>query len=155
MNRRTNKALDLYLATSSLSWRDDKIFLFYSSWHIMLSSSFYMQSFRYSTHSVCDRLRLPPGWSKSSLCSQVISLVLSWGGSFIEDFNECYMKFISMKQAFIYLFISLPRLTSRRHGRWEGWRQKTAPTSVTHFRPVNCCRMEHNFFTIVYIGEVC
>ena len=43
--------------------------------------------FEHSTHSVSDRLRLPPGWSKSSLCAHVISLVLSWGGSFIEDFT--------------------------------------------------------------------
>ena len=30
-----------------------------------------------------------------------------------------------------------------------------APNSVKHFRPVNCCRIEHDFFTIGYMGELC
>ena len=38
---------------------------------------------------------------------------------------------------------TLHRLTSRRHGRWEGWRHKTAPNTVTHFRPVKCTIVYH------------
>ena len=40
--------------------------------------------------------------------------------------------------------------TSRRHGPWEGWCNKTAPKSVTHFCPVNCCRIEHDFYHWLY-----
>ena len=36
------------------------------------------------------------------------------------------------------------RLTSRKHGQWEGWRHKTATISVTLFRPVIFCRIKHN-----------
>ena len=39
-------------------------------------------------------------------------------------------------------------LTSRRHGWCEGWRHKTAPNSIKHFRPVNCCRIEHDFLPL-------
>ena len=46
--------------------------------------------------------------------------------------------------------MTLHRLTSRRYGRWEGWRHKTAPNSVTRFRPVNCCRIEHDFYHWFY-----
>ena len=43
----------------------------------------------------------------------------------------------------------LHRLTSKRHGRWEGLRHEMAPSSITYIRPMT------RFFTLGYIGEVC
>ena len=106
-----------------------KYFLFIS-WHIMLSSPSYMQSFRTFTHSVSDRLHLPPGLSKSSLCAQVISLVLSWGGSFIEDFTWVLYE-IYKHETSLYIFIY-----------YYYWKNK-------EFRPV--CRLLKNGVRISWI----
>ena len=66
-----------------------------------------MQSFRTFTHPVSDRLHLPPGLSKSSLCTQVFRWFCHEVAHLWRILHECYMKFISMKQAFIYVFISI------------------------------------------------
>ena len=49
---------------------------------------------------------------------------------------------------------TLHLLLSRRHGRWEGWRHKTAAISVAWFHPVNCCRIEQDFSPLtIYEGQ--
>ena len=83
-------------------------------------------------HTVSDRLHLPPGLSKSSLCTQVISLVLSWGGSFIEDFTWVLYE-IYKHETSLYTFI---------YYYYYYWKNK-------EFRPV--CRLLKNGVRISWI----
>ena len=54
--------------------------------------------------------------------------------------TDVYMYFLRL----ICAKTTLHRLTTRKHGRWEGWRHKTAAISVTQFRPVICYRIKHD-----------
>ena len=57
------------------------------------------------------------------------------------DYTRVYMHFLRLWCA----KTTLHSLKSRSHGRWEEWRHKTAPNSVTHFRSVICCRIEQHW----------
>ena len=77
---------------------------------------------------------------------QLSTIALKKKRRMFDSYTSVYMYFLRLQRA----KTTLHHLTSKRHGRWEGWYHKAAPNSVTHFRPVNCCRIEHDFFHWLY-----
>ena len=75
---------------------------------------------------------------------QLSTIALKKSRRMFDCYASVYIYFLWLQRA----KTTLHHLTSKRHGRWEGWRHKTAPNSLTHFRPVNCCRIEHEFLPL-------